>query len=77
MIKKTHFLGLLTATILAGTTTVQAQTRLTNRGLRPSSWCKLRGGHQLRKSGRGQFGEGRFITGGHAGHGLKRQVTML
>ena len=47
------------------------------RRLRPSSWCKLRGGHQLRKSGRGQFGEGRFITGGHAGHGLKRQVTML
>lgn len=29
MIKKAHFLGLLTATILAGTTTVQAQTRLT------------------------------------------------
>jgi sorbitol/mannitol transport system substrate-binding protein len=29
MIKKTHFLGLLTATILAGTAAVQAQTRLT------------------------------------------------
>ena len=29
MIKKTHFLGLLTATILAGTTAVQAETRLT------------------------------------------------
>ena len=29
MIKKSHFLGLLTATILAGTTAVQAETRLT------------------------------------------------
>jgi hypothetical protein len=46
-------------------------------GLRPSSWCKLGGGHQHRRSGRGQRGEGCFITGGHASHGLKRQVTML
>src|SRR4051794_4511001 len=29
MIKKTHFLGMLTATILAGTTAVHAETRLT------------------------------------------------
>ena len=45
--------------------------------LRPSRWCKLGGGHQHRRSGRGQRGEGRFITGSHAGHRFKRQVTVL
>jgi DNA repair exonuclease SbcCD ATPase subunit len=45
--------------------------------LRPSRWCKLGGGHQHRRSGRGQRGEGRFITGSHAGHRFQRQVTVL
>jgi uncharacterized protein DUF6880 len=47
------------------------------RGLRPSRWCKLGDGHQHRRSGRGQRGKGRFITGGHTGHRFQRQVTVL
>ena len=46
-------------------------------GLRPSRWCKLGDSHQHRRSGRGQRGEGRFITGSHAGHRFQRQVTVL
>ena len=45
--------------------------------LRPSRWCKLGDGHQHRRSGRGQRGKGRFITGGHTGHRFQRQVTVL
>jgi hypothetical protein len=69
----------LTGSVEAGDELVQVahQLVLSRPRLRPSRWCKLGDGHQPRASGRGQRGKRRFITGGHADHGLQRQVTVL
>ena len=76
-----HVLVLVAGALLSpGRRTVSAALRvldLDQSGLRPSRWCKLGDGHQHRKSGRGQRGKGRFITGGHTGHRFQRQVTVL